>query len=105
MKANLRKQIESVINHPLMSDIEPCKFVCYGDMIFTYDKQSITDAIFQISFIPIDPLVCVLESETIEQILSIPFNFLEVLLIDEVKEETEILIRYAPKNAFDYTLN
>ena len=108
MKNQLRQQIETVINHPLISELEACRFTVYGDLIFTYEMQSLTNKFFQISFIPIDPTVCVLESETLKQLLSIPCVFLEVALVDEDKEDKEgieILLKHQPKQAFDYNLN
>ena len=105
IKANFRREIDKILSHPLMSSVEPCRFTVYGDLIFTYEMQSITNDFFQISFIPINPLSCVLESETIEQLLSIPCAFLEVALVDEKLENMEILLRYQPKQAFDYNLN
>jgi len=104
-KEMLKNQIESVIHHPLMSEIEPCLFCVYGDSIFTFQKNSLTDSFFEINFIPIDASTCIMESETIDQLLSIPFMYLRVILFDKDGNNPEVLINHCPKVAFDYNLN
>jgi len=104
-KMELRKQIEEVINHPFMSSIEPCIFSLYGDGVFTYTKESLTDQFYEINFIPLDASTCVLDSETIEQLLSIPFSYLRVVLFNKDGSDPEVLINYAPKITFDFNLN
>jgi hypothetical protein len=104
-KMQLREKLNAVINHHLMSEAEACVFRCYGDGIFTYDKTSLLGSVYEINFIPLDASTCVLESESIEQLLSIPCGFLEVILFDCDGNNGECLLLHNPKNAFDFNLN